>query len=199
MQVLDRWGKGYEECLKIAEDLGEKFKNPEHLCETRFAASECRVYSNCLDNWKVKMEVTEKRVGELRTTDESHIQLCNDLKKLSNLRWLGQLCCTRDLMVHVKHLSEYVQKVNILPWEKHDREVQFEKGLGDMAVVLGEVANSVKGATRQYAVQEDCSKLKKVWFPTLAEHLPSFSHQTQPIGPPEIKIVGSQPISLAWI
>ena len=55
--VRVKWGKNYERALVVAQELKLVLANPRHICATRFAADERKVYKNVANNWLALLKV----------------------------------------------------------------------------------------------------------------------------------------------
>jgi hypothetical protein len=75
--VRVKWGKSYERALMVAKELNLVLANPRHICATRFAADERKVYKNVATNWLPLLKV----IGELAAKETNQ----GDKKILANV------------------------------------------------------------------------------------------------------------------
>jgi len=78
--VRVKWGKNYERVLVVAKELGLVLANPRHICATRFAADERKVYKNVATNWLPLLKVITELV--LKESNQGEKQILANVVKL---------------------------------------------------------------------------------------------------------------------
>jgi len=116
-----QYGKGYEEAREIATEMLIAFRDPQKLCDTRFAQSEVKCYDNFLADFPVFAEfyktastipagATKGKGKALRTErnadERAKLELYNLLRDQLNV---GRILVLRDLLTHVRAFSLFAQ------------------------------------------------------------------------------------------
>ena len=142
--VKARWGKNHERALAIAKDLLVVLADVSGVCETRFTASERKVYTNVLKNWKTLLTLVEELKAQEKERGEKKV-LGNLVSLMRSQAWLVQLMGLTDIMRVVKDVSLFAQKVNALEWEKVESQQAAHSRLRDTFVPALESGNLAPG------------------------------------------------------
>jgi len=147
-----RWGKNYEHAREVAANLGLVLANPGHVCETRFASSERKVYKVFLGNWLTLLTVVVK-LKEKETDQGEKKILGNLITMMVQQVWLIQLMGLVDILRVMKDVSLFCQTVNALEWEKLERMHAAQRRIKETLVT-----------------QLESGELQTVDFPFLSQH-----------------------------
>lgn len=140
------YGKGYEVLVALSEELGVDLRDPQKFCDTRFCASEFKVFNNFLHNFRALIEywedesnipdtaVRRKKSGKLSEEELNAITYYNTL---CDRLWVTRTVLLRDVLGQLAKLSLKFQTVNALAWEQLE---EVEKGLK----LLKEMAKATK-------------------------------------------------------
>ena len=122
--VKFKWGKDFEEGLKLAEEITTKWYAPSAFSDTRFAQFEHRVISAFVNNWQTTTEYFKRK--SVSRTPKTGVFTANALRaksclnEINNIKFLTRVLLYQDIADSTSQLSCILQDLKVLPWDKSE-------------------------------------------------------------------------------
>lgn len=116
------WGIGYEQLIKIADEVHVDYLNPKSFQQTRFVQSELRVYKAFHRDFKLFFtDLQQKRINCISKGNNTEAKAYSmELKLFTDPDFIYQLLATIDILELVTKFSCTVQNVNAYIWTIFD-------------------------------------------------------------------------------
>ena len=137
------YGKGYEELIEACESLEIDLKDPKFHSDTRFANSCHSVYKSFYNDLPAIILNYEKVITEHEEALDNKLgdkaqKASRMLKKLRNKHFILSLAGLVDIYSTFSAIVCYVQKVNILPFQRYDVFQDYLKHFQTMLDQIGD-------------------------------------------------------------
>ena len=128
-------GKGLQQSLRAAEDLGQRLYKLRNMSSTRFVA----YFFDCLDNnersLSISIEVLKEKSESATTKKDLKEKVGRILKTWKTQQWMMINLGLIDIFRVVSMASKSLQKVEIFPWDVLSIQEELLTKLRDMASI----------------------------------------------------------------